>query len=83
MATRTTSNTRFSDTLQSSLGELVERATNAAPGEERSRWVRWLLAGLAVFLLWRVGRGLRKAFWRCFWIGMALWWSGGLAFLFR
>jgi hypothetical protein len=83
MATRTQPHAAFSDTLQSSLGTLVERAASAAPGVERTRLVRWLLVGLAVFALWRLGRGLKKAFWTTFGIAMVLWWTGGFGFLLR
>lgn len=69
--------------LQAKVGEWLERAATAAPGAERSRLLRWLLVAAAVFLLWRVGRGLRKLFWSLFWIGMALWWSGAAWWLHR
>ena len=83
MQTQTRSRTAFADQLQASVGELVERAARAAPGPERSRLLRWLLVGGAVFLLWRMGRGAKKLFWTLFGIGMALYWSGGAWWLFR
>ncbi len=73
----------FSERLQASVGELVERAVAAAPGAERSRLLQWLVAALAVFVVWRVGRGMKKMFWAVFGIAMAMWWSGGAWFLFR
>lgn len=93
MQTQTTSQpqTRMTDPLfsalaaplQAKVGELMERAVAAAPGAERSRLLRWLLVAVALFLLWRVGRGMRKLFWSLFGIGMALWWSGAAWWLHR
>lgn len=82
MYTQTKPHAAFNDSLQASLGQLVERATAAAPGAERSRLVRWLLVALAVFALWRFGRGLKKLFWAMFGIAMAFWWSGGALWFF-
>lgn len=73
----------FADGLQAKVGELLERATAAAPGAERSRLLRWLLVIAAVFVLWRVSRGAKKLFWTCFGLANALYWSGGLAWLLR
>ena len=73
----------FHDTLQAGVGQLVERVVAAKPGAERSRLLRWALLALAVFVTWRIARGLRKGFWAMFGIAMALWWSGGAWFLFR
>ena len=42
-----------------------------------------LLLAVAVFVLWRIGRGAKKLFWSLFGIGMALWWSGGAVWFFR
>ncbi|WP_028838873.1 hypothetical protein [Thermomonas fusca] len=83
MQTQTRSRTAFADQLQASVGELVERAASAAPGPERSRLLRWLLVGGAVFLLWRVERSARKLLWTMFGIGMALYWSGAAGWLLR
>ena len=83
MQTQTKSNALFGDNLQATVGQLVERVAVAAPGAERSRWVRWLLVAVAVFVLWRMGRGFKKLFWALFGIGMALYWSGGAWWLFR
>lgn len=83
MYTQTKPQAVFADTLQAKVGELVDRVTAAAPGAERSRLLRWLLVAVAVFVLWRAGRSLKKLFWTLFGIGMALWWSGGLWFFSR
>ncbi len=83
MQTQTRSRTAFADQLQASVGELVERAASAAPGPERSRLLRWLLVGGAVFLLWRAARSAKKLFWTLFGIGMALYWSGAAGWLLR
>ena len=83
MQTQTKSNALFGDNLQATVGQLVERVAVAAPGAERSRWVRWLLVAAAVFVLWRVGRGFKKLFWALFGIAMAVWWSGGMLFALR
>lgn len=74
--------TALVDRLQASVGDWVERATKAEGGE-RSRLLPWLLAALAVFLAWRMERGLKKLFWTLFWIGMSLYWSGGYALFWR
>ena len=42
----------------------------------------WLAVALAIFVLWRFGRGLKKLFWAMFGIAMAFWWSGGALWLF-
>lgn len=81
MYSQTRTHAAFTDTLQARVGELVGRAAAAAPGAERSRLLRWLLVALAVFVLWRVGRGAKKLFWTLFGIAMALYWSGALALL--
>jgi hypothetical protein len=81
MHSQTQSHAAFADTLQAKLGELVERATVAAPGAERSRLLRWLLVAAAVFLVWRMARGARKLLWTLFGIAMALYWSGAWALL--
>ena len=73
----------FHDTLQAGVGQLVERVVAAEPGAERSRLLRWLLLAVAVFVLWRIGRGAKKLVWSLFGIGMALWWSGGAVWFFR
>ena len=78
MASQTASGNVFTDRIQSTVGELMERATKA-DGAERSRLLPWLLAALAVFMAWRMGRGMKKLFWTLFWIGMATHWSGGLS----
>ena len=83
MQTQTRSRTAFADQLQAGVGELVERAARAAPGPERSRLLRWLLVGGALFLAWRLARSAKKLFWTLFGIGMALYWSGGAWWLFR
>lgn len=84
MYSQTQSHAAFTDTLQAKVGELVECAATVAPGAERSRLLRWLMVAVALFVLWRVGRGLKKLFWAMFGIAMALWWGGGAAWvLFR
>jgi len=83
MYTQTQPRTAFAEQLQAKVGELVERAASATPGPERSRLLRWLLVVAAVFVLWRVGRSAKKLFWALFGIGMALYWSGGVWWLFR
>lgn len=83
MHTQTRSRAAFSDQLQAKVGELVERAASAAPGPERSRLLRWLLAAAAVFVLWRLWRGAKKLFWVLFGLGMALYWSGAAGWLLR
>ena len=83
MYSQTKPHAAFADTLQAKVGELVERAAAAAPGAERSRLLRWLLVAAAVFVLWRLGRGAKRVFWRLFAVAMVLWWSGGAGFLFR
>ena len=83
MYSQTRSHAAFADTLQARVGELIDRAATTAPGAERSRLLRWLLVAVAVFVLWRIGRGAKKLFWTMFGIAMALWWSGGFQLLFR
>lgn len=83
MRTQTRSHAVFTEQLQSKVGELVERAASAAPVPERSRLLRWLLAAGAVFLLWRLGRSVKKLFWTLFGIGMALYWAGAAGWLLR
>lgn len=75
--------TFFAGTLQAQAGELMQRVTTSAPGAERSRLLRWLLVGGALFMLWRVGRSVKKLFWALFGVGMALYWSGALWWLSR
>ena len=70
--------TAFVDRLQSTAGALLDRASKAEGGE-RSRVWQWLLAAAALFLVWRMGRSMKKLFWTLFWIGAATWWSGGIA----
>jgi len=83
MNTQTQSRPVFAEQLQGKVGELMDRVTSEAPGAERSRLLRWLLVAVAVFVLWRIGRGAKKLFWSLFGIGMALWWSGGAVWFFR
>ncbi|WP_330948291.1 hypothetical protein [Thermomonas sp. LB-4] len=83
MQTQTRSRTTFADQLQAGVGELVERAARAAPGPERSRLLRWLLVGGALFLAWRLARSAKKLFWTLFGIGMALYWTGAAGWLLR
>lgn len=47
------------------------------PAQSVRGLLRWLLLAVAVFVLWRIGRGAKKLVWSLFGIGMALWWSGG------
>lgn len=82
MYTQTKPHAVFNESLQASLGQLVERVAVAAPGAERSRLFRWLLVAVAIFALWRFGRGLKKLFWAMFGIAMAFWWSGGALWFF-
>lgn len=77
MHTQTEHRSVFTEQLQVKVGELVERAATAVPGAERSRLLRWLLVIAAAFVLWRVGRGLKKLFWMLFGLGMAIYWTGG------
>ena len=55
----------------------------SAPGPERSRLLRWLLVGGALFLAWRLARSAKKLFWTLFGIGMALYWTGAAGWLLR
>lgn len=71
--------TAIVDRIQSGAGEWVDRASRAE-GSERSSLVHWLLAALALFLIWRMGRGLKSVFWVVFGTVMAVYWSGGLGF---
>lgn len=83
MNTQTQSRTPFADQLQAKVGELMDRVTSEAPSVERSRLMRWLLVAVAVFVLWRMGRSVKKLLWSLFGIGMALWWSGGAVWFFH
>lgn len=67
----------FNDTLQATVGQLVERAVATPEGRERSRLLRWLLAAGVLFLAWRFAKGLKSLFWAALGIGMAFYWSGG------
>lgn len=62
--------------LQNSVGQLLGRAIAAPAGAERSRLLRWLLAAAAVFIAWRMWRGVKSLFWTAFGLGMALYWTG-------
>ena len=70
----------FNETLQATVGQLVERAAAAPAGVERSRLVRWLVLAGVLFLAWRFVKGLKGLFWTIFGLGMAFWWSGGWLF---
>ena len=74
--------TAFVDRLQSTAGELLDRASKAE-GRERVRVWQWLLAAAALFLVWRMGRSMKKLFWTLFGVAMAVYWSGGFALLLR
>ena len=66
----------FESTLQGVAGQLVERAA-ALPGNAgRGQLLRWLLAIGAIFLAWRMWRGLKSLAWIAFGLGMALYWTG-------
>ncbi|GAA3932724.1 hypothetical protein [Luteimonas lutimaris] len=74
MHTRTRS--AFETTLQGVAGQLVERAT-ALPGNAgRGQLLRWLLAIAAIFVAWRMWRGLKSMAWIALGLGMALYWTG-------
>jgi hypothetical protein len=55
---------------------LADRTSTAASADEGSNLQRWLLAAVAVFLIWRVWRGFKSLFWTLFGLGMAIFWSG-------
>lgn len=72
----TQSRSPFDTALQGVAGQLVERVA-ALPGNAgRPQLLRWLLAIGAIFLAWRMWRGLKSLFWVAFGLGMALYWTG-------
>src|SRR3546814_7268851 len=59
----TRSRSPFETTLQGVAGQLVERVA-ALPGNAgRPQLLRWLLAIGAIFVAWRMWRGLKSLFW--------------------
>lgn len=62
--------------VNGAIGRLVERATAEPAATDRPRWVRWLLALAAVFVLWKAWRGFKSLFWTLFGLGMAFYWTG-------
>ena len=72
----------FESTLQGVAGQLAERAV-ALPGNAGGgRLLRWLLAIGAIFLAWRMWRGLKSLAWIAFGLGMALYWTGAWRAIF-
>lgn len=82
MSSQANFQTAFVDRLQSTTGELLDRASKAEGGERTRVW-QWLLAAAALFLVWRMGRSMKKLFWTLFGVAMAVYWSGGFALLTR
>jgi len=66
----------FETTLQGVAGRLVERAATLPGSAGRGQLLRWLLAIGAIFLAWRMWRGLKSLAWIAFGLGMALYWTG-------
>src|SRR5690606_22642763 len=55
---------------------LVERVAVLPGNAGRPQLLRWLLAIGAIFVAWRVWRGLKRVFRVAFGLGMALYWTG-------
>lgn len=75
MQTRTQS--PFETSLHSAAGQLVERVASLPAEAGRPQLLRWLLAIAALFVAWRVWRGIKPFLWAMFGIGVAIWFTGG------
>ncbi len=78
----TQTRTPFETSLHSVAGQLVERAAALPADAGRPQVLRWLLAIGALFLAWRMWRGLRSLLWTMFGIGMMLYFTGGWRWIF-
>ena len=76
MEVRTESRNIFETSLQGVAGQLVERVSALPDKAGRPQLLRWLLAIGAIFIAWRMWRGLKSLFWIAFGLGMALFWTG-------
>ncbi len=76
MRTRTQSRSPFETTLQGVAGQLVERAAALPRSAGRPQLLRWLLVIGAVFVAWRMWRGLKSLAWIAFGLGVAMYWTG-------
>ena len=67
----------FGTSLHTAASQLVERAA-ALPAEAgRPQVLRWLLAIGALFIAWRMWRGLKPFLWALFGIAAMRWFFGG------
>ena len=77
MSTRTQTPNAFETSLHAAASQLVERAT-ALPAEAgRPQVLRWLLGIGALFIAWRVWRGLKPFVWALFGLAAMRWFLGG------
>jgi hypothetical protein len=76
MNVRTDPRSSFETALHSVAGQLVERVATLPEKAARPQLLRWLLAIGAIFIAWRMWRGLKGLFWIAFGLGMALFWTG-------
>lgn len=70
MQTRTRS--PFETSLHSVAGQLVERAAALPADAGRPQLLRWLLALGALFVAWRVWRGIKPFLWAAFGVGVMM-----------
>jgi len=67
----------FGTSLHTAASQLVERAA-ALPAEAgRPQVLRWLLAIGALFIAWRMWRGLKPFLWALFGLAAVRWFLGG------
>lgn len=67
----------FETSLHDMAGQLARRVGALPEDAGRPQLLRWLLAIGALFVAWRVLRGLKPFLWAAFGIGMMIYFGGG------